>query len=52
MNTAECITTRRSIRKYKPDPVDHSLIDSYHDLKHKQSGILCFGPVDFVFYCR
>ena len=28
MNTAECITTRRSIRKYKPDPVDHSLIDS------------------------
>ncbi|HJD47163.1 MAG TPA: nitroreductase family protein [Candidatus Mediterraneibacter norfolkensis] len=28
MNTAECIRTRRSIRKYKPDPVDHSLIDS------------------------
>lgn len=28
MNTAECITTRRSIRKYKPDPVDHSVIDS------------------------
>lgn len=28
MNTAECITSRRSIRKYKPDLVDHSLIDS------------------------
>ena len=28
MNTTECIRTRRSIRKYKPDPVDHSLIDS------------------------
>ena len=28
MNTTECISTRRSIRKYKPDPVDHSLIDS------------------------
>ncbi len=28
MNMAECMKTRRSIRKYKPDPVDHSLIDS------------------------
>ena len=28
MNVNECITTRRSIRKYKPDPVDHSLIES------------------------
>ena len=25
MNVNECITSRRSIRKYKPDPVDHSL---------------------------
>lgn len=28
MNVIECITSRRSIRKYKPDPVDHSIIDS------------------------
>ena len=28
MNTIECIKGRRSIRKYKPDPIDHSLIDS------------------------
>lgn len=28
MNTIECIKTRRSIRKYKSDKVDHSLIES------------------------
>lgn len=28
MNITECIKSRRSIRKYKPDPVDHSIIDS------------------------
>ena len=28
MNTSECITTRRSIRRYKPDLIDHSLIES------------------------
>lgn len=28
MNTIECIKGRRSIRRYKPDPIDHSLIDS------------------------
>lgn len=28
MNAVDCITTRRSIRKYKPDSIDHSLIDS------------------------
>ncbi|MGC4017852.1 MAG: nitroreductase family protein [Muricomes sp.] len=28
MNVIECIRGRRSIRKYKPDPVSHSLIDS------------------------
>ena len=28
MNTIECIKSRRSIRKYKPDKVDHSLIES------------------------
>lgn len=28
MNVAECLKTRRSIRKYKPDPVDHSIIES------------------------
>lgn len=28
MNVAECLETRRSIRKYKSDPVDHSVIDS------------------------
>lgn len=28
MNTIECIKCRRSIRKYKPDPIDHSTIDS------------------------
>ena len=28
MNATECIKARRSIRRYKPDPVDHSLIDS------------------------
>lgn len=28
MNLTECIETRRSIRRYKPDPVDHSLIES------------------------
>ena len=28
MNTTECIRTRRSIRKFKPDPVDHSLLES------------------------
>lgn len=28
MNTIECIKSRRSIRKYKPDPVEHSLIES------------------------
>ena len=28
MNVTECIEARRSIRRYKPEPVDHSLIDS------------------------
>ena len=28
MNVSECLKTRRSIRKYKPDQVDHSTIDS------------------------
>ncbi|MGN1266834.1 MAG: nitroreductase family protein [Dorea sp.] len=28
MNTNECIKTRRSIRKFKPDPVDHSILES------------------------
>ncbi|WP_461810722.1 nitroreductase family protein [Faecalimonas sp.] len=28
MNTVECIKTRRSIRKYKPDKVDHTLLES------------------------
>lgn len=28
MNTNECIKTRRSIRKYKPDAIDHSLLES------------------------
>lgn len=28
MNTTECIRTRRSIRKFKPDPVDHFLLES------------------------
>lgn len=28
MNVTECIKTRRSVRRYKPDPVDHSIIDS------------------------
>ncbi len=28
MNTVECIKNRRSIRRYKPDPVDHSVIES------------------------
>ena len=28
MNAAECLKTRRSIRKYKSDKVDHSVIDS------------------------
>ncbi len=26
MNAIECLKTRRSIRKYKPDPISHSLI--------------------------
>lgn len=28
MNVTECIKTRRSIRRFKPDSVDHSIIDS------------------------
>ena len=28
MNITECIKTRRSIRRYKAEPVDHSIIDS------------------------
>lgn len=28
MNAAECLKTRRSIRRYKAEPVDHSIIDS------------------------
>ena len=28
MNVTECLKTRRSIRKYKADKVDHSVIDS------------------------
>lgn len=28
MNTVECIKTRRSIRKFKPDPVDHNVLES------------------------
>lgn len=28
MNTNECIKTRRSIRKYKSDAIDHSLLES------------------------
>lgn len=28
MNVTECIKRRRSIRKFKPDPIDHSIIDS------------------------
>ena len=51
MNTAECITTRRSIRKYKPDPVDHSLIDSIVSLASyspswKNTQITCYTAVE------
>ena len=28
MNTNECIKSRRSIRKFKPDAIDHSLLES------------------------
>lgn len=28
MNAIDCLKTRRSIRKYKPDPINHSLIKS------------------------
>lgn len=28
MTITECIKNRRSIRKYKPDPVDHSILES------------------------
>lgn len=28
MNVTECLKTRRSIRRYKPEHVDHSIIDS------------------------
>ena len=28
MTAKECIYGRRSIRKYKPDPVDHALLES------------------------
>ena len=28
MNVNECIKSRRSIRKYKPNAIDHSIIDS------------------------
>ena len=28
MTVTECIETRRCIRKYRPDPVDHSLLES------------------------
>ena len=28
MNVIECIKRRRSIRKYKSKPIDHSIIDS------------------------
>ena len=28
MNTLECIKTRRSIRKFKPDPEDHATLES------------------------
>lgn len=28
MTVAECIETRRSIRRYRPDPIDHSLLES------------------------
>ena len=28
MNVSDCIKMRRSIRKYKPDHIDHSIIDS------------------------
>ena len=28
MNVIECIKSRRSIRKYKPNAIDHSIIDS------------------------
>ena len=28
MTVTECIETRRSIRKYRPDPIDHTLIES------------------------
>ena len=28
MNVSDCIKMRRSIRKYKPDQIDHSIIDS------------------------
>jgi nitroreductase len=28
MNTNECIRSRRSIRKFKPDAIDHSLLES------------------------
>lgn len=28
MNVTECLKTRRSIRRYKTDPIDHSVIDS------------------------
>ena len=47
MNVIECIKSRRSIRKYKPNAIDHSIIDSI-------ISIASYSPSwkDYPFYCN
>ena len=33
MNVIECIKSRRSIHRYKPDPIDYSIINSFVSLE-------------------
>ena len=51
MTVTECIETRRSIRKYRPDPVDHSLLESIVALASyspswKNTQITCYTAVE------
>ena len=43
MNVSDCIKMRRSIRKYKPDHIDHSIIEAGNLCHTSKSAMLRFA---------
>lgn len=57
MNTLECIKTRRSIRKFKPDPVDHATLESLigaasYSPSWKNTQITRISAIEDLYSCK